>query len=258
MPSPAFAGHYVDQTNASVRPIVAVCISGQLRTFLDREVQDGFADQLHRSGYEYFLSTDAPLNQADYRLRIQLRAVHAASEDVARPVGHCPRHTSNHRFLLPMAARLAACYYLMQKEEAERSFSYELVLRVRPDHIFSKRVPPVPHLFPGSALEGVIALNDDQVALASRSDAKTMLLVPSISYANCASADEWAQACTCQGCEQVNVDAAALGDHLPVPCCPMKLITVFGSTRSWRQLSPLGGYISIWRAKGDGRPGGRS
>ena len=54
----------------------------------------------------------------------------------------------------------------MQKEEAERSFSYELVLRVRPDHIFSKRVPPVPHLFPSSALEGVIALNDDQVALA--------------------------------------------------------------------------------------------
>ena len=75
---------------------------------------------------------------------------------------------------------LAACYYLMQKEEAERSFSYELVLRVRRDHIFSKRVPPVPHLFPSSALEGVIALNDDQVALASRSDAKTMLLVPPV------------------------------------------------------------------------------
>ena len=244
--------------DASVRPTVAVCISGQLRTFLDREVQDGFADQLHRSGYEYFLSTDTPLSEADPRLRIRLRAVHSSSEPVARPVGHCPRHTSNHRGLLPMAARLASCFHLMQKEEAERYFSYELVLRLRPDHLFSKRVPPIPQLFPDSALDGVIALADDQVALASRSDAKTMLLVPSISYATCASAEEWAHACTCQGCEQVHVEAAALGDHLPVPCCPMTLITAFGSTRSWRDLSPLGGYLpTIWRAKGDDRPGGR-
>ena len=33
-------------------------MAGQLRTFLDPEVQIGYSEQLHHKGYEYFLSTD--------------------------------------------------------------------------------------------------------------------------------------------------------------------------------------------------------
>ena len=39
---------------------IAVCIAGALRTFLQPVVQDSFARQLHRNGYEYFVCGASP------------------------------------------------------------------------------------------------------------------------------------------------------------------------------------------------------
>ena len=74
------------------------------------------------------------------------------------PRGRCPRGTCNpFRFLHPFALRLQECYYSIQKEEAVPrarrhaparrhgggSFRYASVLRLRPDHFFVRRMPPV-------------------------------------------------------------------------------------------------------------------
>ena len=99
-------------------PPVAVCIAGQLRSFLTARVQDGYARHLHRPmEYEYFLSADEAIDLADRRLRITVvgqadaAAMHAsrAAVRVEKAMQPCADGTVNDRFLLPMAVRLVAC-----------------------------------------------------------------------------------------------------------------------------------------------------
>lgn len=219
---------------------VAVCMSGQLRTFLEPEVQIGYSERLHRDGYEYFLSTDQYISFQDPRLRVKLQSIYV-SESAPLPRTECPPYTTNHRFNLPMATRLSHCYTLIQAEESKRAIRYSFVLRARPDLAFPQRVPPLDQVFAASATEGAkLALADDLLGLAAREDAATLFLVPSIAYSLCAGDVEWSHAC-----KRPVVIKRLQHD---VPCCPMNLITFFGASRTWQPLhGSLGGTVRLWR-----------
>lgn len=234
--------HSPDVAARSNNASVAVCMAGQLRTFLDPEVQIGYSEQLHHKGYEYFLSTDQYISFYDPRLRVKLQSIYV-SESARPPTTACPPHTTNHRFLLPMASRLSHCYTLIQAEESMRAIRYSFVLRTRPDLAFSQRVLPLDQVFAASATEGAkLALTDDALGLAAREDAATLFLVPSIAYSLCAGGIEWSHAC-----KRPIVFNKAQPEN--VPCCPMNLITFFGASRTWQPLLHM--EFRLWRGRRD-------
>lgn len=144
----------------AVRVLVAVCVAGQLRTFLEPDVQASFS-RLHRPGYEYFVSTDVhPPTPSVYPLIAPIRAwsVSGASstghQEIRRKTGlpdatrrGCPPRTCNQRSLLPMAERLVQCYLSIEDVEAAGGFRYDLVFRMRPDHVVTKNLR-LEHLAP--------------------------------------------------------------------------------------------------------------
>uniref|UniRef100_A0A7S2FUP7 Uncharacterized protein n=1 Tax=Haptolina brevifila TaxID=156173 RepID=A0A7S2FUP7_9EUKA len=86
---------------------------------------------------------------------------------------------------------------------------------------------------------GRVLLWDDQIALARREDASTMLLTPSVAYETCANVAEWEQVVRAGG-EGISMPpdwslerCRAVGD---IPCPAMALITIFGAARSWGNL----------------------
>ena len=131
--------------------LTAVCLAGELRSFLFDEVQASFAVYVHSPGYEYFISTDEPrpvtqkggaaLRLAPIRAWVSARHGHFAyipctGVGECSPMRYehhlhlppCPNTTCNpHRFLLPMASRLKACHERM--EQQERASSRPLLIR---------------------------------------------------------------------------------------------------------------------------------
>ena len=118
-----------------VRGSVAVCIVGQMRTFLERDVQASFL-RLHHPGYEYFISTDSPRPSTTMLLLAPIRAwsvdtTPQEEDETKRTVGRpsekhkgCPPHTCNHRSLLPMVLRMVQCYTSMEDTEAAHGLQY--------------------------------------------------------------------------------------------------------------------------------------
>ena len=223
------------------RRLTAVCIAGQLRTFLQPVVQEAFVSQVHHASYEYYVSVneDRP-NVSTTVLRVApivawtrvprgFRGPLGNAEDNFRDSSKCPPHTCNPGLpLLPIAHRLAACHHSMQREEARRRVPYAFVLRIRPDHLFLAALPHPAALLAGQPA-GHILLWDDQIAVARREVATTVLLTPQIVYTTCASATDFERACgsldpawSIRRCQK---------DHT-VPCEVMWLITSFGSVSS--------------------------
>ena len=236
----------------------AVCVAGSLRTFLQPIVQHAFMSALHHEGYEYFVATDT--QQPKRRLLVHpIRAwisleqsgpLHNGRPNTPErdllPRGRCPRGTCNpFRFLLPFAQRLAECYYAIQREEGRRLQQYATVLRVRPDHVFLRRMPPVtPSGWVGAQLiRGRVLLWDDQMAVALRADAAAALLAPTVGYASCADEAEWTRATLAgratseaelSGTDWTMAKCRERGD---IPCSAMALaVIVFGGATSWRHL----------------------
>ena len=90
--------------------LVAVCLSGQARTLLRPSVQLSMAEKLHHPGYEYFLSTDAPIDPS----KLSVRPVVAAYVDRGERLSPdrkgggndhgqrtCPAGTMMHPYLFP-------------------------------------------------------------------------------------------------------------------------------------------------------------
>jgi len=215
--------------------LTAVCLSGQLRSFLEPHVQMGLVTHFHHPGYEYIISINERISQADTRLLI--KPVVAVYVDSGSPVqtdpwvvpggNHhgertCPRGTSSHFYLFPQFIRLAACHQLLQTEEARRRMLYAYVVRTRTDLWFVGPVPP-----PAAALAQRggpptdVLLFDDQLAMAPRAHASTILINPLLVYRECHGAEHWSMACA----KQVSSSDVARG---AIPCPPMNLIVVYG------------------------------
>lgn len=237
--------------------LTAVCLCGSLRTFEQPVVQRSFVEHVHYEGYEYFVVADRPRTPQMEILVAPIRAWMATGSqlplDAGRPNtdsqdqlprGRCPRGTCNpFRFLQGFVRRIPECYYLMQAEEGQRRRRYSTVLRLRPDHLFLRRLPRVSYdagWFGEPLVPGRVLLWDDQVSLSRREDAAGMLLAPSIVYDTCADERQWVLAANMGG---QHVDRSwtmakcrELGD---VPVTAMSLISVFGAVPSWRELNEL-------------------
>ena len=231
----------------------AVCIAGSLRTFLQESVQTGLAQHFHKPRYEYFVGTDAPRparHQDIAGLRIgPLRAwstvADGASEDDAASggVSPCLSTTCNPQAPshLRFARKIAACHAPMVQEEERRgtrgrAFRYGFVVRIRPDHLWLRSVPPIASLF-SSSRSAAVLLWDDQAAAARRDDADAVLLAPVKIFSTCASAAEWKLACNggrVHGVLNQTIDADwSIGTCRASglkPCEPINLLVAF----AWR------------------------
>jgi hypothetical protein len=252
-------GHSRRRQNSTLvyQELTAVCLCGSLRTFAQPPVQRSFVDNLHYEGYEYFVVTDQPqtarmdilvapirswLDLGD-RKAIMLGRPNTDVRDEL-PRGRCPRGTCQpFRFLQPFARRIPECYYLMQAEEGQRRIRYSTVLRLRPDHLFLKRLPmvsPAAGWFNEPLSPGKVLLWDDQVSVSLREDAVGMLLTPSIVYNTCADEQQWRLAVK-RGDEQLDSSwtmqkCRATGE---TPVTAMALISVFGGASRWHDLQQL-------------------
>ena len=145
-----------------------------------------------------------------------------------------------------------------QAEEGRRRVRYATVLRVRPDHVFLRRMPPVDAAgWLGVPLvAGRVLLWDDQISLARREEAAAMLLAPTLGYGTCADEAEWVRATRAGGRPGVSADwsmdrCQEVGD---VPCSAMALALVgFGAVSSWREL-PLKSKDWLPHPPGEVRP----
>lgn len=216
-------------------------------------MQEGLAKAFHHPGYEYFVSTDAPQHAAHGKLKIMpLRAWvtivdEQISSDVStqslRDVRYCPRHACNPQAPshLRFGRKIAGCHEPVLAEEArrvslDRSFRYAFVMRIRPDHLWLRRVPHVRSLFdaPDRSLPasppGQVLLWDDQAAAARRDMIAAVLLAPKSVFATCASAKQWSHACS--GTTNTPVDMRSCQKQDLAPCEPMSLIlTLDGGER---------------------------
>lgn len=205
---------------------VAVCVAGELRSFLTEAVQAGFTERLHHDGYEYFLALDVAVPAKDIRVQ-PVRAIVAAN--LSNPyTASCPRGTSMHRFLYPMAARIRLCHSTMTAVEEADGARYDFVLRVRPDHVFLRALPTVYDWFATASRGRDLVLYDDQISLAPRARAHVALLGPELAYARCADAARWTQACSADS----ERNWTKLAEDLVVkknyaPCNPINLIVTY-------------------------------
>ena len=223
-------------------PAVAVCLSGESRTFLDAHIQRGL-QRLWHEGYEAFLSTDEAINGSDPRVSIPLRATYAdARGTMRRASGSCPAGTAQHQQMFVMVVRYVACYRLLMLEEEARAFRYDYVLRTRTDALFLRPFPRADTLLAQLGVGRQLLLFDDQLGLARREHAATLLLNPALAYRQCADAAQWTRAC---GRPVTKRDLrepskAGVGDAAQLPCSAMNRVTELGGG-SLRQCGPLWG-----------------
>ena len=133
------------------------------------------------------------------------------------------------------------CYHALQKEEGRTARRYGAVLRVRPDHVFLRPLPPVTAeggwlgtlLVPGRVL-----LWDDQFAVARREDAPAVLLAPSLAYGACADEAQWVRAAAAQGAPApADWTMGRCRDDTFQPCPTTALAAIaFGAATAWREL----------------------
>ena len=235
--------------------LTAVCVAGALRTFLQPPVQQSFVGNLHHTGHEYFIATDQPRPATAKILVAPIRAwiAHGLQQPIGdegrpntptkdkHPRGRCPRGTCNpFRFLYPFVERLAECYYAIQAEEGSQRLRYSVVLRLRPDHILLRRMPPV-HPVTGwlgvPLVPGRILLWDDQISVSRRDDAAAMLLTPVLAYQTCADEKQWERGIRAGGGDMpADWSMAKCRETGLTPGPDMALLAVFGRASSWREL----------------------
>lgn len=209
----AFDAHEVARAGRGEKqsrmPRVSVCISGQLRTFLEPSVQSSLARMLHHGGYEYVLSVDQPIQRNESRLQIGLQAITAQrfawevsatfkryAAALRTQLVPCASSSSHrHRIFYTLAKRIEPCYAMLEALEKARSIVYDYAMRVRPDHMFLRRVPHVSVLLDAWAHGRNVLLMDDQIGVTTRQHAKTLFLAPARVYSSCATADMWSRTC---------------------------------------------------------------
>eukprot|EP00746_Dinoflagellata_sp_MGD_P119143 gnl/MRDRNA2_/MRDRNA2_55096_c0_seq1.p1 gnl/MRDRNA2_/MRDRNA2_55096_c0~~gnl/MRDRNA2_/MRDRNA2_55096_c0_seq1.p1 ORF type:complete len:669 (-),score=67.25 gnl/MRDRNA2_/MRDRNA2_55096_c0_seq1:4-2010(-) len=202
-------------------PRVAVCLSGQLRTFLDEQVQQGFANNVHRDGYEYFLSVDENVDLEHASLKDFVRAVRVEANPAESITTPCPEGKCMHRYNLPFVSRFVACFEDIENHEKAEGFQYDYFLRMRPDMLVNNPFPHPQDLMPTYGKD--IVLFDDQMAMANRQGARDMFLNPVKAYKECYDAKAWSVACHVELLEPV--------PNFTEPyCCPMNAIAFFGNS----------------------------
>ena len=261
----AFDAHEVARAGRGEKqsrmPRVSVCISGQLRTFLEPSVQSSLARMLHHGGYEYVLSVDQPIQRNESRLQIGLQAITAQrfAWEVSATFKHyaaalrtqlvpCASSSSHrHRIFYTLAKRIEPCYAMLEALEKARSIVYDYAMRVRPDHMFLRRVPHVSVLLDAWAHGRNVLLMDDQIGVTTRQHAKTLFLAPARVYSSCVTADMWSRTC--------NVSNAAAKSTMSRPpfqaCMSMGLVSWFSSENStWMELDSAPCTVKIERPQG--------
>lgn len=216
----------------------AVCLSGQLRVFLEPAVQDSLVAHLHHQGYEYFVSTDVVLSPHDGRLKVApVVAVYTDSgspltTDGWRDGGNhhgqltCPRGTAAHFYLFPQMVRFVSCHQMIVREETLRKAQYTYVMRTRTDLLFRLPFPAPPVALARQTHKAPdLVLFDDQLSVAAREHAATILLNPVLAYRECHDAEQCSLACgkSVQECTRVLAKGA-------FPCPPMNLIAAYAPT----------------------------
>jgi len=182
---------------------VAVCLSGALDHFLEARVQRGLVGKLHRPGYTYFLAVDRPLSSEEQQQAeqgpLQLRPGQVYSYRGEMPfaiaAGGCPRGTANALAEYPHTVKLLACYHLIEEHEAARAAAFDYVLRTRTDALFLRPFPRADAALAQLGAGRQLLLFDDQLGLARREHAATLLLNPALAYRQCADAAQWTRAC---------------------------------------------------------------
>jgi len=225
--------------------LVAVCVTGQMRSFLDPRVQSGFLNNFHKQGsYVYFLSIDERLTVGD--ARIQIPSVQKVFTDAgggrvtvkSQPgEGDCPLGTKMHLFMFPYVMRFVPCYHAMKEYERLNSIQFTHVTRVRPDTLFLKPFPHVKEMLENHGRGKDMLLFDDQFGITSRRYARILLVAPSMAYRACHDSSMWARACS-KPIQKVRRMIEGVGHA--VPCCPMNMIVNYDPYVSVRQCGFIG------------------
>jgi hypothetical protein len=113
---------------------------------------------------------------------------------------------------------------------------YNFVFRIRPDHMWLRPIPHVRELLERDQHPWRrILLWDDQIAVARRGMASTVLLTPQLAFATCWSEDEWRRACTGSnvgGSLNQPIDPSwnvtRCKEQHYMPCEPMNLLAYLG------------------------------
>ncbi len=204
------------EASAGDQYLVLVCVAGELRTFYQPDVQAAFATNVHHAGYEYVVATERerlPPDEERPVLRVApiIAWVHDSGVQTEQTrLPPCPSGTCSPYRTTPMrqmAAKIALCHAPMRRAEVARGTPYSFVLRIRPDHIF---LTPLAH--PATLLRaaprGRILLFDDQVAVARRWLAETVLLMPKEVYKACPTVAQWKRVCSADGGTPLSPHAA--------------------------------------------------
>jgi len=231
-----------DASNVSTTAMpTAVCLSGQLRVFLDPAVQHGLVVNVHRPGYEYFISTDVSLSTDDVRLKVS--PVMGIYTDDGSPLtvdgwkvggNHhgavtCHNNSISHFYLFPQMVRFVSCHQMIVQAETRRRAPYAYVMRTRTDLLFRLPFPsPADALARGTDGSDVV-LFDDQLSMAAREHAGTILLNPVLAYRECHNAMRWSLACDAEvGATRKTVaTCAAVIAKGGTPCSPMNMIAAY-------------------------------
>ena len=163
---------------------VAVCLSGELRGFLDPMVQAALRANFYRANYDLFVATSTFFSTTDARLRVPIKAVAVQSYSQLSTT-LAPRHCkSNSSSRTLMAIRIGECRPLMLAEERSRAHPYRYVVRSRPDKLW---LPNMAH----HSVEGLyvtqrdgrdLLLDGDWFAIGRREHADALLRVPAQVY----------------------------------------------------------------------------
>jgi hypothetical protein len=232
---------YIEALQSS-QPSVAVCFTGQLRTFFMPLVQAGLESNFHHPRYEYFLSVDTdPFSKKNKRsggsetIMKSIRGrsnMNSKAHTVTYGPAKCQPHSQMDTVMFPMVARYVACYSAIEAEESRRGFSYDFVARIRPDTMFFKTFPRIDIAFAEFGMGANIVIWDDQMGIAARSHAGAIFLSPVMAFITCGNGPEWVRVC----------NGSIFNQYLPLPrssaewankdfdgppCEPMKRLMAF-------------------------------
>ncbi|KAJ1462716.1 hypothetical protein M885DRAFT_610749 [Pelagophyceae sp. CCMP2097] len=220
-------------TASTDAPAVAVCVSGQLRTFLDPVLQFTWLTNFHAEGYEYFLSTDQPVDASELMIGPVKRSYVDVGDfpptTVADPLGKVRCAATGGRAAnlknYGQVMRYVPCWRLIISEESDRGARYDYVLRTRTDVVFYARFPDfsTEPSFVHFTKEKDGLFFDDHLSLARRENMHTILINPSLMYHECHDRERWSRACG----QKITGDLFYNKLRRRWPCCSMALMVVY-------------------------------
>lgn len=154
----------------------AVCITGELRTFLEPQVQYGFKHHFHYPSYDYFLSSDTYVPPDDFRLEIFIRNQTVITE---KPIQNL--NCSYGRSYFTLARRLLSCQKMIQHEEMEYFIEYMFFIHARTDVFFVDFIShPNNHVTSHN-----IALNENFLSMSTKENSHLLMEKPMLLFKTC-------------------------------------------------------------------------